>query len=165
MIENSNIFKCYGYNQCVHIIIIFPMTSFNMTDDFYWHTGMTRVNLSVLQHCMWYFNSLRPSDIYICISKPIIIGSDNGLSPDRRQAIIWTNAGILLIVSLGTNFSEILIEIHTFSFRKMHFKLSSAEWRPFCCCCVYRRYVGPVDCFLWFSYDCVRDLISAKWVI
>ena len=30
-----------------------------------------------------------------------IIGSDNGLSPGRRQAIIWTNAGILLIGSLG----------------------------------------------------------------
>ena len=40
-----------------------------------------------------------------------IIGSDNGLSPGRRQAIIWTNAGILLIEPLGTNFSEILIEI------------------------------------------------------
>ena len=36
------------------------------------------------------------------------IGSDNGLAPDRRQAIIWTNAGILLIGPLGTNFSEIL---------------------------------------------------------
>ena len=34
----------------------------------------------------------------------------------RRQAIIWTNAGILLIGPLGTNFSEILIEIHIFSF-------------------------------------------------
>ena len=47
---------------------------------------------------------------HICISKLIIIGSDNGLSPDRRQAIIWTNAGLLLIGPLGTNFSEILIE-------------------------------------------------------
>ena len=37
-----------------------------------------------------------------------IIGSDNGLSPGRRQAIIWTSAGILLIGPLGTNFSEIL---------------------------------------------------------
>ena len=35
------------------------------------------------------------------------IGSDNGLSPGRRQAIIWTNAGILLIEPLWTNFSEI----------------------------------------------------------
>ena len=42
----------------------------------------------------------------------IINGWDNGLSPGRRQAIISTNAGILLIGPLGTNFSEILIEIH-----------------------------------------------------
>ena len=43
---------------------------------------------------------------HICLSKQTIIGSDNGLSPDQRQAIIWTNAGILLIWPLGTNFSE-----------------------------------------------------------
>ena len=30
-------------------------------------------------------------------SKLTITGSDNGLSPGRRQAIIWTNDGILLI--------------------------------------------------------------------
>ena len=48
---------------------------------------------------------------YICVSKLAIIGSDNGLSPDRRQAIIGTKAGILLIGPLGTNFSEILIEM------------------------------------------------------
>ena len=46
---------------------------------------------------------------HICVSKLTIIGSDNGLSPERRHAIIWTNAGILLIGPLGTNFSEILI--------------------------------------------------------
>ena len=40
------------------------------------------------------------------------IGSGNGLSPNRRQAIIWTNSGILLTEPLGTNFNEILIEIH-----------------------------------------------------
>ena len=69
---------------------------------------------------------------HICVSKLTIIGSDNGLSPDRRQAIIWTNAGLLLIGPLGTNFSEILIEILTFSFKKMRLKVSSAKWRPFC---------------------------------
>ena len=47
---------------------------------------------------------------HICVSKLTIIGSDNGLSLGRRQAIIWTNDGILLIWPLGTNFSEILIE-------------------------------------------------------
>ena len=50
----------------------------------------------------------------------------------RRQAIIWTNAGILLIWPLGTNFSEISIEIYIFSFMKMHLKWSSEIWRPFC---------------------------------
>ena len=48
---------------------------------------------------------------HICVSKLTIIGSGNGLSPGRRQAIIWTSAGILLIEPLGTNFNEILIEI------------------------------------------------------
>ena len=51
---------------------------------------------------------------HICVVKQTIIGSDNGLSPGRRQAIIWTNAGILVNGPLGTNFSEILIEIQTF---------------------------------------------------
>ena len=33
----------------------------------------------------------------MCVSILAIIGADNGLSPSGRQAIIWTNAGILLI--------------------------------------------------------------------
>ena len=69
---------------------------------------------------------------HICVSKLTIIGSDNGLAPGRRQAIIWTNDGILLIGPLGTNFNEILIVYQTFSFKKMHLKMSSAKWRPFC---------------------------------
>ena len=69
---------------------------------------------------------------HLCVGKLTIIGSDNGLSPVRRQAIIWTNAGILLIGPLGTKFNQIVIAIHTFSFTKMHLKLSSAKWRPFC---------------------------------
>ena len=59
---------------------------------------------------------------HICVGTNTNIGPDNGLAPGRRQAIIWTNAGILLIGPLGTNFSRILSEIHTFSFKKMHFK-------------------------------------------
>ena len=69
---------------------------------------------------------------HIYVSKLTIIASDNGLSPGRRQTIIWNNAGILLIGLLGTKFSEILIEILTFSFKKMRLKVSSAKWRPFC---------------------------------
>ena len=88
-------------------------------------------------------NLLRPS-------KLTIIDSDNGLSPERHQAIIWTNVGILLIRTLGTNFSEILSEIQTFSFKKMPLKMSSAKWRPFCLGLnVLRRIWGfacPVYC-------------------
>ena len=59
----------------------------------------------------------------ICVSELTIIGSDNGLSPGRRHAIIWNIAGLLLIEPLGTNFSEILIGIQTFSFKKMHLNM------------------------------------------
>ena len=69
---------------------------------------------------------------HICVIKLTIIGSDNGLSPGRRQAIIWTNDGILLIGALEINFSEISVKIQTFSFWKNHLKVSSAKWRPFC---------------------------------
>ena len=69
---------------------------------------------------------------HIWFSKLIIIGSGNGFSPSRRQAIIWTNAGILLIGPLETNFSEILIKIHISSFKKMHLKMSSGKWWPSC---------------------------------
>ena len=68
---------------------------------------------------------------HICVSKLTTIGSDNGLSPGRRQAIIWTNDRILLIRTLGKNLREILSEIHSFSFKKMHLKISSAKWRLF----------------------------------
>ena len=59
--------------------------------------------------------------MHVCVSK---LG--------QRQSIIWSNATILLIGPLGTNFSEILIRIHTFSFTKIHLKMLSGKWRPFC---------------------------------
>ena len=61
-----------------------------------------------------------------------IICSDNGLSPGRRQAVIWTNSEILLILTLGTHFREILSMNDTFLFKKMHLKISFAKWRQFC---------------------------------
>ena len=57
-----------------------------------------------------------------------LTNTDNGLLPGRRQIIIWTNAGILVNGPLGTNFRK----IHIFSFKKMHLKMSSANWRLFC---------------------------------
>ena len=86
--------------------------------------------------CMLLLDSLPPSDAirwqdaYMC--KLIIIGSDNGLSPGRRQAVIWTNAEILLIGHLGTYFSENLFEIHSFSFKNMGLQMSAEKCQPFC---------------------------------
>ena len=72
--------------------------------------------------------------MYIFVHNLAIIGSDNGLSPGQCQAIIGSNAAILLIRNLGTNFNEIISEIHTFSFKKIQLKMSSVKWRPFCVC-------------------------------
>ena len=74
---------------------------------------------------------------HICVGKLTTIGSDNGLSPGRRQAIIWTNDRILLIGPLGTNFSEILIAIETFSLQENAFEnivceMASILSRPQC---------------------------------
>ena len=88
---------------------------------------MRRVQRDAARHL-----TLRGRVTHICFSKLTIISSDNGLSPGRRQALIWPNAEILLIRPLGTNFSEISIEFHTFSFKKMHLKMSSGKCRPSC---------------------------------
>ena len=69
---------------------------------------------------------------HISVGNLSIIGSDNGLSPGRRQATIRTNAGMYLIWLPGTIFGGIWFKIHIFSFKKMHLKMSSAKWRLFC---------------------------------
>ena len=83
---------------------------------------------------------------HICVSKLTFIGSDKGLSPERRQAIIWTNAGILSIGPLGTNFSEFLIEIQTFSLKKIRLKMSSAKY------CSFRLGLNVLTCVPFCVY-------------
>ena len=84
----------------------------------YWHYDLRLTHWGRLTH--------------ICVGNLTIIGSDNGLSPGRHQVIAWTNVGILLIGPLGINFSVMLTKIYTFSFKKIHLKMSSGKWRPFC---------------------------------
>ena len=48
------------------------------------------------------------------------------------KTVTLTNAGLLLIGPLGTNLSEIWIEIEEFSWKKMNLNLSSSKWQPFC---------------------------------
>ena len=127
-------------------------------------SGITGVPLRGSWRWLW----LRPLDTrwyltqrglvtHICVGNLTIIGPDNGLSPGRRQAIIWTNAEILLIGTLGTNFSEILIEIYTFSFKKMHLKMSSAKWRPFC---LGLNVLRPLDT-RWYL---TLPVLSPEWL-
>ena len=66
--------------------------------------------------------------MHICVGKLITIVSDKGLSPGRRQAIIWNNSGILLIWLFGTNFNKFSIEIQAVSLTKIRLKMSSMCW-------------------------------------
>ena len=108
---------CWLQAHCSHVFF-----ALNMPD--YCCEPRDNIETNGLTHWGWV--------THICLSKLTIIGSDNGLSPGRRQAIIWTNAGILLIGPLGINFNEILIEIHMISLKKIHLKMSSGKWRPSC---------------------------------
>ena len=77
------------------------------------------------------YNSSPPGAAYMSVNW-VNIASGNGLSPVRRQTITWTNTDLLSIGPLGINFSEIQIKIYDFSFTKMHLKMLSEKWRPFC---------------------------------
>ena len=77
---------------------------------------------------------------HICIGKTTIIGSGNGLLTGQRQAIIWTNAGILLIGTLGTNFSEIsnqmsFIFIQENAYENVVWKMAAILSQPECVKC------------------------------
>ena len=109
---------------------------------------------------------------HICVSELTIIGLDNGLSPGRRQAIVWNNAGLLLIEPLWTNVSEVSIGIQTFSFKNMHLNMS-VKWRPSCltywltCCHAFsidRRlyicscYLIILTCWGWMTHICSSEV-------
>ena len=96
----------------------------------HYHPGVLPLNQVTTK--FWYLLTHSGGVMQICVSKLTIIRSDNGLSPGPCQAIIWNNAGILLIGTLGRNFCDILSEICTFSFKKMHLKILSAKWGAFC---------------------------------
>ena len=94
---------------------------------------------------------------HICISNLTTFGSDNGLSPGRRQANIWTNAAILLIWTLGTNLSELLIKTITFSLKNAFehvvcFETAAILPRPQC----VKIYV----CYCWYKYMMIHEVLS-----
>ena len=84
---------------------------------------------------------------HICVSKLTIIGSDNGLPPGRRQAIMRRSAGVLLIRPLATNFNEILFEIQTFLLNKIRLKMSPVK------CCLIRLGLKVLKIHISVLYD------------
>ena len=116
------IMRCYFFSWHIIVVIHHPcrVIRYVYSGSIYWLTGRLRVlRVSEMSLPRWRTSRLLYHPLlthwgrvtHICVNKLTIIGSDNGLPPGRRQAIIWTNAGLLLIGPLGTNFSEILIEI------------------------------------------------------
>ena len=60
----------------------------------------------------------------ICVGNLTFIGSDNGLSPGRRQAIVQTNARISSIGLSEQTSANFFNEIHhAFSFKEMLLKM------------------------------------------
>ena len=71
--------------------------------------------------------------LHICVGKHNIIGSDDGLAPTRCWNVVnWTHSVV------GTNFNETPIDIHTFSFKNMHWK---------CCLEKGNHFVPAADVF------------------
>ena len=98
----------------------------------HWNLGTLQCSVGPLERCEFpTYVHLPQCRIYASVNW-VSIGSNNGVWPGRRQAIIWTSAAILSIRPQGTYFNEILFEIQMFSFKKMRLNMSSAKWRPFC---------------------------------
>ena len=122
----------------VHFTRYFDIISLTLVDN---HANEIRLNfykvVITIAYCFWFsrlsMQNCFGEHVYLflhsIISQPlthwcrwriyaslnwVTFGSDNGLSPIRRHAIIWTNEGMSLIGLLGTNFNEILIKIQTF---------------------------------------------------
>ena len=114
----------------------------------------------------WYVLTHWDRMTHTCVGKLNSIASDDGLSPGRHQAIIWTNAESLFIGPLGTNFSEILIKIKIFSLNKIHLKMSSAKCQPFCLSLSVLIIVSARICRItakfWITFLYPRSLFIAK---
>ena len=101
--------------------------------------------------------------ICVSISKLTTIVSHNSLSPERHQAIVWTNAGISLIGPLGTNFCEFLVETDIFSSKEMHLRMSPGKWQPFCLglnvLIDYHQLsdIDPIDSFYMVLNNTIND--------
>ena len=95
-----------------------------------WHSQSVTKSNYVFNGISWIFYEVpffthRGRVTHICVDNLTTIASDNGLPPSQHQAIIWTNVHWTLRNKLQSK----SIEMYTFSFRKMHLKMSPGKWR------------------------------------
>ena len=121
------------------------------------------------------FANITPKTLSLAFSKLTFIGLVIGLSPGRRQAIVWTNTGILLIRLLRdlhwniNRYSHIFIQDNLFE--NVVGEMASIIPRP--------QYVNrlpritlpypPVSCYrdgivLWIVKSLLWLLISSFWL-
>ena len=81
-----------------------------------WISGNHSWLVCYCRYRIWVYNLItiicQMMSVYIqqiCVNNLTSVGSDNVLSPGRRQAIIWNNVGRFSNGPWETNFSEILI--------------------------------------------------------
>ena len=95
------------------------------------------IHIFVWRQCIWKhrlqsFGHFVQALTHLPLVPHICVGKSGQHSFVQIMACRLGNAGLLPIGPLGTNFSEILIKTQNFSFMKMHLKISSAKWWPFC---------------------------------
>ena len=134
------------FDTCFSKKYAYVIVSSYFNPIYLWVDSLNQNLLLTLQFCLALTHWGRVT--HICVSKLIIIASDNGLSPGQRQAIIWTNAGTSLINYLGTNFSENIdrnsyIFIQENTFENVVCEMSAILSRPQC--------VNPSTLYYWQS--------------
>ena len=125
LVEVHDVLAWYMVCESFPLDSYFTRTMYNWPGDVHMFMSLLICNTS---HDLTHWGRVT----HICVSNLIIFSSDDGLSAGRHLAIFWTNDGIFLIEPLGTNFNGFLIKILTFSFKKMHLKMSAAKLSPFC---------------------------------
>ena len=99
-------------------------------------------------------NWLIPSDVYMrWQNRPSLVQIMAcclfGAEPLSEPMVAFCQVG-----PLGTNFSEILIRIQAFSFKKIRSKMSSAKWHPFC--------LGPNVLSYQLVITCITKLLATN---
>ena len=139
------IWTCHHWSQCTWVLVLKLYAHMSLGKYTLTHYYALRSMLIFITH--WGHLT------HICIGDSTIIVSNNGLSPNRHQAIFWTEMGKLLIGPLETNFNEISIEIQIFSFIRYISKGPLAKGDQFVSASMY----CDIDSLYVYSYRIVFD--------